>query len=72
MKGNVKFYHIYFIGSNVGGMKKGKGSLYTTGIVRIPPRLMNSARLENQPAHRRKFGGNRYVILSSISVVLAT
>lgn len=28
----VKFIHVYFVGSDVGGMKKGKASMYESGI----------------------------------------
>ena len=29
----VKFYHLYFVGQNVGGMKKGKASMYKSGVL---------------------------------------
>lgn len=28
----VKFYHVFFVGGNVGGMKKGKASMYKSAI----------------------------------------
>jgi len=30
--GSIKFIHIYFVGSDVGAMKKGKASMYESGI----------------------------------------
>mmetsp|Transcript_2369 Transcript_2369/g.3727 ORF Transcript_2369/g.3727 Transcript_2369/m.3727 type:complete len:152 (+) Transcript_2369:99-554(+) len=30
--GMVKFYHVYFVGENVGGMKKGKASMFKPTI----------------------------------------
>lgn len=32
VKGQIKFYHIYFVGNNVNGMKKGKASLYKSTV----------------------------------------
>ena len=31
--GQIKFYHIYFVGTDVGGMKKGKSSLYKSSVL---------------------------------------
>ena len=31
----TKFFHVYFVGSNVEGMKKGKASLYESGIFQV-------------------------------------
>ena len=28
----VKFYHVFFVGSNVGGMKRGKATLYESAV----------------------------------------
>jgi hypothetical protein len=30
--GSIKFFHVYFVGANVSGMKKGKASMYESGI----------------------------------------
>ena len=30
--GMVKFYHVYFVGQNISGMKKGKASMYKSAI----------------------------------------
>lgn len=32
VNGKIKFYHIYFVGENVGGMKKGKACLYKPSV----------------------------------------
>lgn len=33
--GQVKFYHLFFVGQNVGGMKKGKASLHKSGVFQL-------------------------------------
>jgi len=33
IRGQVKFFHVYFVGEDVGGMKKGKGALWKAGIL---------------------------------------
>lgn len=32
IEGQVKFFHVFFVGQNVGAMKKGKASLYEAGV----------------------------------------
>ena len=32
INGNIKFYHLFLVGENVNGMKKGKASMYKNSV----------------------------------------